>query len=155
MVMTLTQLRAELLERRPNPVTVDALLANYVVDAARVEEYKQHRVELCPRLGNLGLLMVHSPGQATRAERRGDGMITLELCYHTKLGAGVVRYLRDVESTDKALKSLMRRHIEADLYVQGERDEQGNRLPRIGGVDEIDGKWNYAYDPSVFKEVEA
>jgi hypothetical protein len=82
-------------------------------------------------------------------------MITLELCYSTKLGAGVVRYLRDVESTDKALKSLMRRHIEADLYVQGERDEQGNRLPRIGGVDEVDGKWNYAYDPSVFKEVEA
>jgi hypothetical protein len=25
-----------------------SLLANYVVDAARVEEYKQHRIELCP-----------------------------------------------------------------------------------------------------------
>jgi hypothetical protein len=48
MVMTLTQLRAELFERRPNPVTVESLLANYVVDAARVEEYKQHRIELCP-----------------------------------------------------------------------------------------------------------
>jgi hypothetical protein len=49
--MTLTQLRAELFERRPNPVTIDALLANYVVDAARVEEYKRHHALNCAQIG--------------------------------------------------------------------------------------------------------
>jgi hypothetical protein len=86
-------------------------------------------------------------------------MATLELCYQTAKGAGVCRYLRDAPSTEKALRSLHRRHIEADLYVQGELDINGNRTNRIGGVGEAPGKtwngrivqWQWWFDPAAFE----
>ncbi|MGB8346580.1 MAG: hypothetical protein WCD86_16965 [Ktedonobacteraceae bacterium] len=85
-------------------------------------------------------------------------MVTLELCYETPRGAGVVRRLHDATSTEKALKRLMHRHIEANLYVSGAQDEQGNRLARVGGVDHTPGTlwngrevgWQYWFDPAVF-----
>jgi hypothetical protein len=85
-------------------------------------------------------------------------MATLELCYQTARGAGVVRYLRDAESTEKALKALHKRHIEAKLYVSGERDANGNRTEPVGEVIEAPGQtwngryvqWNWWFDPSAF-----
>ncbi|GHP00823.1 hypothetical protein KSF_108700 [Reticulibacter mediterranei] len=70
-------------------------------------------------------------------------MVTLELCYETATGRGVVKYLHDKASTEKLLKSLHKRHIEAKLYVQGALDERGNRQEPVGGVIKASGEtWN-------------
>jgi hypothetical protein len=86
-------------------------------------------------------------------------MVTLELCYETTKGAGVVKYLRDSESTEKALKALHKRHIEANLYMYGERDANGNRTEPVGGVVYAPGQlwngrhaeWNWWFWPQVFE----
>ena len=84
-------------------------------------------------------------------------MTTLELCYETSRGAGVVRCLRDAVAVEKALKNLAKRQIEADLYIAGEQNEDGNRAERVGGVDHLDGEngrrtlhWQWWYDSTVF-----
>lgn len=84
-------------------------------------------------------------------------MPAFELCYATPKGAGVVKYLHDAASTEEALKRLAKRHIEADLYVAGERDAKGNRTPRVGGVDHLEGdhggrviRWQWWFDPAAF-----
>jgi hypothetical protein len=85
-------------------------------------------------------------------------METLELCYKTPRGAGVVRYLRDMASTEKALKNLMHRHIEADLYVASARDDNGNRAEPVGGVGQAPGvtwngrhvEWNWWIEADLF-----
>ena len=80
-------------------------------------------------------------------------MIIVELCYETAKGAGVVRHFSDATLTEKALKSLAKRHIEADLYVVGVRDEHGNRAQRVGGVDTIECKWHWWFDPDAFESI--
>jgi len=86
-------------------------------------------------------------------------MPTLELCYETQRGAGIVRYLHDAASTEEALKRLAKRHIEADLYISGKQDVNGNRESRVGGVDNLEGdnggraiQWQWWYDPKAFED---
>ena len=72
-------------------------------------------------------------------------MALLELHYMTARGAGVCRYLRDEESTLKAIESLRRRHIDARLIDSSTREE-------IGTVEETpEGKWVGWYWNGVFK----
>lgn len=70
-------------------------------------------------------------------------MRTLELSYMTARGAYMHKTLRDAASTE----------IEANLYLNGNREE------RVGGVDHAPGQiwngrtvqWTWWFDPAVFE----
>ena len=69
----------------------------------------------------------------------------LELHYMTARGAGVCRYLWDELSALKAVKSLVKRHVEARLINPQTREEAGI-------VEETsEGKWVWWFDSAVFK----
>ena len=72
-------------------------------------------------------------------------MALLELHYMTARGAGICRYLRDEETTLKAMKSLAKRHIDATLIDYETREE-------MGSVEETpEGKWVWWFWAGIFK----
>ncbi len=74
-------------------------------------------------------------------------MALLELHYMTARGAGVCRYLRDEESTLRAVKALAKRHIDARIIDYQTREE-------IGSVEETpEGKWIWWFWSGVFRPV--
>lgn len=72
-------------------------------------------------------------------------MALLELHYMTARGAGACRYLRDEETTLKAMKSLAKRHIDARLIDSQTHEEMGivEQTP--------EGKWVWWFWAGVFK----
>ncbi len=73
-------------------------------------------------------------------------MATLELYYMTAKGAGICKYLRDQKSTEKAVKSLAKRHIQARLIEYRTREEMG----RVEVT--LEGKWIWWFWRQVFEQ---